>query len=756
MAVDPICGMQVDEASALRAERDGQTWFFCCDHCRQKFLASPPAPPTVSAGTYTCPMHPEIEQDHPGPCPKCGMDLEPKIPAAADDAQSDGDGDMARRFWVGLALSVPLMILAMREMMGFRVFEETRFYLNYLIQLGLATAVVFWSGRPILERAWRSLVLRSANMFTLIAMGVLAAYLFSAANLALSPRIRHNTIEAIPVYFDSAAMITLLALLGQILEAKARRRTGQAIQALLQQAAKTARIVRDGQEIELPIAEVRKGDVLRVRPGEKIPVDGVLLQGASSVDEAMITGEAMPVPKAPGDSLTGATLNQTGAFLMRAQRVGKETLLAQIIEMVAIAQRSRAPVQRLADAVAGWFVPAVMGLAVLTLALWLGFGADPSLAAAPEKAAARALSCAVAVLIIACPCALGLATPMSIMVGVGRGAREGVLVKNAESLEALEKVDTIVLDKTGTLTEGRPRVVRILPRPGLDEAGLLQLAAPVEAQSEHPLAAAIVRAARDRGLGQAPAEQFESHTGAGVTGRVGGRRVMVGNAAFLRDQGVSGLEDALEEAKECQSLGQIVMFVAQDGKIAGAFALADPIKPTTPAALQRLHQMGLSIVMLTGDNEQTARRVAQQLQIDDVRFQAGPRQKIEEVRRLRDSGRIVAMAGDGINDAPALAAAQVGIAMGAGTDAAIASAGITLVKGDLLGVVKAIELSRKVMRNIRQNLFFAFVYNAAGIPIAAGLLHPFFGILLSPMLAAAAMSLSSLCVVGNALRLRTA
>jgi Cu+-exporting ATPase len=756
MAIDPVCGMQVDEASALRAERDGQTWFFCCDHCRRKFLASSPAPPPVSAGAYTCPMHPEVEQDHPGPCPKCGMDLEPKTAAAADEAPSAGDGDMARRFWVGLALSVPLMILAMRDMMGFRVFEETRFYLNYLIQLGLATAVVFWSGRPILERAWRSLLLRSANMFTLIAMGVLAAYLFSAASLALSPGIRHNTFEAIPVYFDSAAMITLLALLGQMLEAKARRRTGQAIQALLQQAAKTARVLRDGQEIELPIAEVRKGDILRVRPGEKIPVDGVLLEGASSVDEAMITGEAMPVPKAPGDPLTGATLNQTGAFLMRAQRVGKETLLAQIIEMVAAAQRSRAPVQRLADAVAGWFVPAVMGISVLTLALWLGFGADPSLAAAPEKAAARALAAAVAVLIIACPCALGLATPMSIMVGVGRGAREGVLFKNAESLEALEKVDTIVLDKTGTLTEGRPRVVRILPQPGLDETGLLRLAAPVEAQSEHPLAAAIVRAARDRGLGQTPADQFESHTGAGVSGRVAGRRVMVGSAAFLKDQGVSGLEDALEEAKECQTSGQTVMFVARDGIIAGAFALADPIKPTTPTAIQRLHQMGLSIVMLTGDHEQTARRVAQQLQIDDVRFQAGPRQKIEEVRRLRDSGRIVAMAGDGINDAPALAAAQVGIAMGAGADAAIASAGITLVKGDLQGVVKAVELSRKVMRNIRQNLFFAFVYNAAGIPIAAGLLHPFFGILLSPMLAAAAMSLSSLCVVGNALRLRTA
>ena len=699
-------------------------------------------------------MHPEVEQDHPGSCPICGMDLEPKTPGAGDGAEPAGAGDLARRFWIGLALATPVMILAMRDMMGHRVFEEARFEINYLIQFGLGTAVVFWAGRPILERAWRSVVLRSANMFTLIGLGVMAAYLFSVASFALAPRVPHQTIEPIPVYFDSAAMITLLALLGQVLEAKARRRTGQAIQALLQQAAKNARVVRHGQEMEIPVTLVRKGDTLRVRPGEKIPVDGVLLEGASSVDEAMITGEAMPVVKAAGDLVTGATLNQTGTFLMRAERVGRETLLAQIIEMVAAAQRSRAPVQRLADVVSGWFVPAVMGAAVITLALWLWLGANPSLAAAPEKAAARALANAVAVLIIACPCALGLATPMSIMVGVGRGAREGVLVKNAESLETLEKVDTIVLDKTGTLTEGRPRVVRILPRPGLDEAGLLRLAAAVEARSEHPLGAAIVHAARDRGLDLAPVEQFNSSTGGGVTGRVGGRAVAVGNAAFLEEQGVPGLAAAREEAAECQALGQTVMFVAQDGKLAGALAVADPLKPTAAAAIQRLHRMGLQIVMLTGDNEQTARIVAKQLQIDDVRAQAGPRRKIEEVRRLREASRIVAMAGDGINDAPALAAAQVGIAMGTGTDVAIASAGITLVKGDLQGVVKAIELSRKVMRNIRQNLFFAFVYNAAGIPIAAGLLYPFFGILLSPMLAAAAMSLSSVCVIGNALRLR--
>jgi Cu+-exporting ATPase len=699
-------------------------------------------------------MHPEAEQDHPGSCPICGMDLEPKTPGAGDGAETAGTGDLARRFWTGLALSIPVMILAMRDMMGYRVFEEARFEANYLIQLGLATAVVFWAGRPILERAWRSVVLRSANMFTLIGMGVMAAYGFSVASLVLAPRVSSHTLEPIPVYFDSAAMITLLALLGQMLEAKARRRTGQAIQALLQEAAPSARVVRQGQEIELPITLVRKGDTLRVRPGEKIPVDGVLLEGASSVDEAMLTGEAMPSAKAAGDWVTGATLNQTGAFLMRAERVGRETLLAQIIQMVAAAQRSRAPVQRLADAVARWFVPAVMGAAVATLALWLWLGTNPGLAAAPEKAAARALANAVAVLIIACPCALGLATPMSIMVGVGRGAREGVLVKNAEALETLEKVDTIVLDKTGTLTEGRPRVVRIFPQPGMEEAGLLRLAAAVEARSEHPLGAALVRAARERGLDLAPVDQFHSCTGGGVTGRVGGREVTVGNAAFLEEQGVAGLAGAREEAAQCQSLGQTVIWVAQDGKIAGALAVADPIKATTPAAIQRLRRMGLKIVMLTGDNEQTARIVAQQLQIDDVRAQAGPRRKIEEIQRLRAASRIVAMAGDGINDAPALAAAQVGIAMGTGTDAAMASAGITLVKGDLQGVVKAIDLSRKVMKNIRQNLFFAFVYNAAGIPVAAGLLYPFFGILLNPMLAAAAMSLSSVCVIGNALRLR--
>jgi Cu+-exporting ATPase len=776
MAIDPICGMKVDEANGLRAERGGQTWFFCCDHCRQKFLAqtpeAPPAegelcchgstesrptgmpPPPVEGGLYTCPMHPAVVQDHPGSCPSCGMALEPMTPGAGSEGESAEAADMSRRFWIGLALAAPVFILAMREMSGARYFEEARFEANYLIQFALSTAVVFWAGRPILERARQSLVLRSANMFTLIAMGVLAAYLFSVASFALAPRISSATIEPIPVYFDSAAMITVLALMGQMLEAKARGRTGRAIQALLHQGAKNARAVRGSQEEEIPVAQVRAGDTLRVRPGEKIPVDGVVLEGASSVDESMISGEAMPAAKSAGDWVTGATLNQTGSFLMRAERVGRETLLARIIQMVGQAQRSRAPIQRLADVVSGWFVPAVVGIAAVTFAVWLLLGTNPGLADAPEKAAARALANAVAVLIVACPCALGLATPMSIMVGIGRGAREGVLVKNAETLERLEKVDTIVMDKTGTLTEGRPKVVRILARPGVEEAELLRLAAALELRSEHPLGAAIVLAAQERRLALPAVDDFNSFPGGGVAGRVDGRRVAVGNPGFLDQQGAGEGGGLSEEERQCQVLGQTLVRVAREGKVLGALAAADPIKPTTAAAVRRLREMGLRIVMLTGDNAETAQSVAGQLNIEDVRAQAGPEQKIQEIRRLREAGRIVAMAGDGINDAPALAAAHVGIAMGTGTDAAMESAGITLVKGDLQGVVKAMELSREVMRNIRQNLFFAFFYNAAGIPIAAGVLYPFFGILLNPMLAGVAMSLSSVSVVLNALRLR--
>jgi Cu+-exporting ATPase len=684
------------------------------------------------------------------------MALEPASPSAGEEEQSADDKDITRRFWVGLALALPVFILGMREMMGARYFERLRFEAVYLIQLVLGTAVVFWAGWPILERAWRSLVLRSANMFTLIGMGVLAAWLFSVASYALAPRFSRHTFEPIPVYFDSAAMITVLALLGQMLEARARSRTGQAIKALLNQAPKTARVERDGHEIALPVSEVRLGDKVRVLPGEKIPVDGVLLDGSSSVDEAMLTGEPMPVAKSVGDAVTGGTLNQTGSFRMRADRVGRDTILARIVQMVAAAQRSRAPVQRLADAVSGWFVPAVVGVAVLTFALWLFLGTNPGLANAPEKAAARALANAVAVLIVACPCALGLATPISIMVGVGRGALEGVLVKNAEALETLQKVDTLVMDKTGTLTEGRAKVVRIFPRPGIAGAELLQLAASVETHSEHPLGAAIVRAAREQSLDLTPVEQFNSFTGGGVAGRVGEREIAMGSPAFLGRRGAVGVADGPEEERQCQALGQTLILVARDGQVIGAFSLADPIKATTPAALRRLQAMGLKIVMLTGDSEPTAKSVAQLLHIEDVRAHASPQQKIEAVRSLRDAGRTLAMVGDGINDAPALAAAQVGIAMGTGTDVAMECAGITLVKGDLQGVVKAIELSRQVMRNIRQNLFFAFVYNAAGIPIAAGVLYPHFGILLNPMLAGAAMSLSSVSVVLNALRLRHA
>jgi Cu+-exporting ATPase len=741
--------MDVDVASGLSAERDGQIYYFCCENCRRKFLSGPGTAPRIKAGLYVCPMHPEVQQDHPGDCPKCGMALEPATPhfgAQEPDAESR---DLTRRFWVGLALALPVFILAMREMMGARYFEPARFYGNYFIQFALSSVVVFWAGWPILRRARNSLASRSANMFTLIGMGVLAAWLFSVASVALTPMLGRHTIEPIPVYFDSAAMITLLALLGQMLEGRARLRTGQALQALLQYSAKSAWIMRAGQEEEIPVAQVTKGDTLRVRPGEKVPVDGILLEGASSVDESMITGEAMPVEKHPGDAVTGATLNQNGSFLMRAERVGSETLLARIVQMVAEAQRTRAPIQHLADVVSGWFVPAVLGVAVLTFVLWLCLGTEPGLMHAPEQAAARALANAVAVLIVACPCALGLATPMSIMVGIGRGAREGVLIRNAESLQMLEKVNTIVLDKTGTLTEGRPRVVHILPRAGVDEGEVLRLAAAVELLSEHPLAAAVVRAARERGLALPQVEQFRSTPGGGVAGRVEGREIVVGQRAFLEQQSVRGVA-------ECPQSGTASIIVARDQQAIGTITVTDPIKQTTPAAIGRLKEMGLNIVIATGDTAQAAAMVAQQLGIDDVRAQLTPQQKIETIRQLRDSGRIVAMAGDGINDAPALAAAHVGIAMGTGTDVAMETAGVTLVKGDLQGLVKSIELSRKVMRNIRQNLFFAFFYNAAGIPVAAGLLHPFFGLLLNPMLAGVAMSLSSGSVILNALRLRKA
>ena len=814
MAVDPVCGMKVDVSTALKGERGGQTFYFCCDGCRDQFMAqAPPQPergqflvldtpasghcchdhaeaqavkPSSSAAYYcpmcpgvesdklgscpkcgmalesarpvvaasktifTCPMHPEVQLDHPGNCPICGMALEPKDVTADLEEESAEARDMSRRFWIGLAFSIPVLLLAMGEMVGIPIDRLISVPVNHWVQFVLSTPVVLWAGWPFWERGWRSIISWNLNMFTLIAMGVAAAYVFSLVGLFF-PNVFPHTFRmegGVPLYFETAAIVTVLVLLGQMLEAKARSRTGHAIKALLNQAAKTARVVRDGREVEIPVAEVRHGDILRVRPGEKIPVDGVVLEGGSSVDESMITGESMPVAKAPGDIVTGATLNQTGSFLMRAERVGQETLLAQIVQMVADAQRTRAPIQRLADQVSGYFVPAVVLVSIITFALWASLGPEPRLS--------HALINAVAVLIIACPCALGLATPMSIMVGVGRGAHEGVLVKNAEALETLEKVGVIVVDKTGTLTEGKPALTKIIAAPGVQEEELLTLAASLEQRSEHPLASAIVTAARERKLALYNVDQFSSITGRGVEGRIRGREVLIGTPMFFRDKKVRDFGALEAQAHDLQAEGQTVMFVADNDKAIGLIAVADPIKATTPAAIQQLHAMGLKVVMLTGDSQQTANAVAARLKIDEVHAQVGPAQKQQEIQRLRNSSQVVAMAGDGINDAPALAAANVGIAMGTGTDVAIASAGITLVRGNLQGVVRAIQLSKAVMRNIRQNLVFAFVYNVIGVPVAAGVLYPAFGLLLSPMIAGAAMSFSSVSVVGNALRLRRA
>jgi Cu+-exporting ATPase len=768
MAIDPICGMEVDEAAGLSAQRGGKTWFFCCEGCRAKFLQEPelkqPPPPqgpsccgghasplaAPPGAQFTCPMHPDVLADHAGLCPKCGMALEPAQISASMEEPSAEDKDMTRRFWTALPPALPVVVLSMGEMAGVPVQRWISPRLNDWLQFAFSTPVVLWAGWPFFQRAWRSLALRSLNMFTLIALGVGAAYSYSVAVLLLTESAPRSWLPAagLPLYFEAAAGVTVLALLGQMLEAKARARTGRALKALLHQAAKTARLVRGDQEIEAPVADVQKGDLLRVRPGEKIPVDGVVVEGQSSVDESMLTGEAIPVSKRQGDAVTGATLNQTGSFLMRAGRVGAETMLSRIVQMVAEAQRTRAPIQRLADVVSGYFVPAVIVAAAVTLVVWVWVGPPPRLA--------HALVNAVSVLVIACPCALGLATPMSIMVGVGRGAREGVLVKNAEALETLQKVDTLVVDKTGTLTEGRPKLTGLLPMPGVDERELLQVAASAERHSEHPLAAAILQAATERGLTLDSAEQFDTVTGGGVVARLRGHTVLAGKPEFLRQLNVRGLDAILEKARPWQTQGQTVVLVAREGEAIGALAVSDPIKPTTPAAIQRLHRMGIRVVMLTGDNERAAQSVARQLEIDEVQAQVEPQGKRDEIQRLRRAGRVVAMAGDGLNDAPALAAADVGIAMGTGADVAIESAGITLVKGDLQGVVKAVQLSRAVMRNIRQNLFFAFIYNALGVPIAAGTLYPFCGLLLSPVIAGAAMSLSSVSVVSNALRLRHA
>ena len=736
---DPICGMDVGpENAAGSCVHDGVTYYFCSTHCLEKFKVAPEkylqqhsrTPPLQHPGrVYTCPMHPEVRQQGPGSCPKCGMDLEPETVSAEEE--SPELRDMTRRFWVCLCLTIPLLVIAMGEMHG----------LSWL-QLALATPVVLWGGWPFFQRGWASIVHRSPNMFTLIATGTGVAYCYSVV-AALAPDIFPESFRghggAVSVYFEAAAAITTLVLMGQVLELRARRRTSSAIKALLGLAPKTARVVRDdGSEDDVPLQEVEVGDRIRVRPGEKVPVDGVVLEGTSAVDESMVTGEPIPVEKTAGNRVTGGTVNATGGFLMRAERPAAAGLLAQIVRMVSEAQRSRAPIQRLADVVSGYFVPAVVVAAVITFIAWGLFG--------PEPRMVYAIVSAVAVLIIACPCALGLATPMSIMVGTGRGATAGVLIKNAEALEILEKVDTLVVDKTGTLTEGKPRLVLIVAE---NETELLRLAASLERASEHPLAGAIVAGAEARAVKLSGASDFRSFTGKGVIGTVDGHVVAVGNQQLGID-----FSSLIAQAENLRGDGQTVVFIAVDGKPAGLLGVADPIKESTPEAIRMLHAEGIRIVMVTGDSRATAEAVARKLGIDQVEAEVLPERKVEVVKRLQQQGCIVAMAGDGINDAPALAQAHVGIAMGTGTDVAMESAGITLVKGDLRGIAKARRLSRATMRNIRQNLFFAFIYNALGVPIAAGVLYPAFGLLLNPMIAAAAMSFSSVSVVSNALRLR--
>lgn len=755
--LDPVCGMTVDPATSKHhLTHHDKTFHFCSAGCRTKFAADPAkylakdkAPePEMPAGTiYTCPMHPEIRQVGPGSCPICGMALEPEV-VSLETGPNPELADMMRRFWIGGALALPAVVLEMGGHLAgpHNWIDQT---LSNWIQLVFATPVVLWAGWPFFVRGWQSLLTRNLNMFTLIAMGTGVAYVYSIIG-TVAPQIFPATFRghegAVAVYFEAAAVITVLVLLGQVLELRARDATSGAIKALLQLAPKTARRVdADGSEHEVEIDTLHAGDRLRVRPGEKVPVDGVILEGRSSLDESLVTGESMPVTKETGAKVIAGTLNQSGSFIMRADKVGRETLLSQIVQMVADAQRSRAPIQRLADQVAGWFVPAVIIVAIAAFAAWAWFGPQPRLA--------FGLVAAVSVLIIACPCALGLATPMSIMVGVGRGAQGGVLIKNAEALERMEKIDTLVVDKTGTLTEGKPKVVAIVPAAGFAEDDILRLAASVERASEHPLADAIVRAAKEKQLALGQVEQFDSPTGKGATGKVDGKTIALGNARYLASIGVD--TTALDtEAERLRQDGATVINMAADGRLAGLFAIADPVKASTPQALKALAAEGIKVIMLTGDNRTTAEAVARRLGIAEVEAEVLPDQKSAVVTKLQKAGRIVAMAGDGVNDAPALAAAEVGIAMGTGTDVAMESAGVTLLKGDLVGIVRARKLSQATMSNIRQNLFFAFIYNAAGIPIAAGILYPTFGVLLSPIIAAAAMALSSVSVVGNALRLR--
>lgn len=704
--------------------------------------------PTMEGVIYTCPMHPQVRQIGPGNCPICGMALEPEV-ITAETAPSPEFVDMRRRFWIGLVLTLPVLALEMGgHLTSLHMLLGAQ--MSNWLQLVFATPVVLWAGAPFFERAWRSLVTRRLNMFTLIAMGTGVAWVYSViATVApgLFPATFRSANGAVPIYFEAAAVITVLVLLGQLLELRAREQTGGAIRALLDLAPKTARRIRnDGSDEDVPLEAVAVGDRLRVRPGEKVPVDGTLVEGRSSVDESMITGESMPVTKEVGAKLIGGTMNKTGGFVMEAGKVGRDTMLSRIVQMVAEAQRSRAPIQRLADEVSGWFVPAVILIAIVAFVAWMWLG--------PEPRFTHGLVAAVAVLIIACPCALGLATPMSIMVGVGQGARAGVLIKNAEGLERFEKVNTLVVDKTGTLTEGKPKVTSVVAVNGIAEDKLLQVAATLERASEHPLAAAIVEAANERGLALGTAENFDSPVGKGVTGTVKGHRLVIGSHQIMSEEKVD-VAPLAEKAEALRGEGATVIFVAIDGRAGGLFAISDPIKPTTLAAVAALMRDGIRVVMLTGDNRTTANAVARKLGITEIEAEILPEHKSEIVRRLRDEGRIVAMAGDGVNDAPALAAADVGIAMGPGTDVAIESAGVTLLKGDLQGIVRARQLSHATMRNIRQNLFFAFIYNAAGVPVAAGVLYPAFGLLLSPIIAAAAMALSSVSVIGNSLRLRS-
>jgi P-type Cu+ transporter len=753
---DPVCGMSVDPATSKHQfDYRGETYHFCSEGCRTKFAADPtqyldktkPKATAAEGIIYTCPMHHQIRQVGPGNCPICGMTLEPEL--ASLDAPPNAElADMTRRFWIGLVLALPAVVLEMGgHLVGGHGWVDQS--LSNWIQLVFATPVVLWAGWPFFVRGWQSLLTRNLNMFTLVAMGTGVAYVYSVVGTVIPesfPATFRGHGGAVAVYFEAAAVITVLVLLGQVLELRAREATSGAIKALLELAPKTARrIGDDGADHEVQIDSLAVGDKLRVRPGEKVPVDGVILEGRSSLDESLVTGESMPVTKEAGGKVIAGTLNQSGGFVMRADKVGRDTLLSQIVKMVAEAQRSRAPIQRLADQVSGWFVPVVIIAALIAFGAWAWFG--------PEPRMAFGLVAAVSVLIIACPCALGLATPMSIMVGVGRGAQAGVLIKNAEALERMEKIDTLVVDKTGTLTEGKPKVVAIVAAPGFAEADVLRLAASVERASEHPLADAIVRSAKERNLDLGKVEGFDSPTGKGATGKVEGKTVLLGNSNFLASLGIE-TQSLNEQGERLRGDGATVINIAIDGKLAGLFAIADPVKASTPDALKALAAEGIKVIMLTGDNRTTANAIAKQLGINDVEAEVLPDQKSAVVSKLQKAGRIVAMAGDGVNDAPALAAAEVGIAMGTGTDVAMESAGITLLGGDLGGIVRARRLSQATMSNIRQNLFFAFFYNAAGIPIAAGILYPTFGILLSPIIAAAAMALSSVSVVGNALRLR--